>query len=415
MPNFDQTASDLPTTDKDGNAITVANPLTLGDLIVRQIERSDPVLGTPASGILNSAADSPYNWALLGLFLRDILLAEQIQAIIDAEVVIADATTSEAGIAEIATQTEGRGGTDNERIMTALRVLDFIRAGTGASANTSRRGTVQRATQAEVNARSEATKYVTPETLPEPSAVPNASTSVRGITEIANTNEGRAGTDDERIMTALRVLDFIRVGTGVAATTSRRGTAEIATTTEADTGSDTSRIMTPGLVKRRIDNIPDPPAVPNASTSVRGIAEIATQTEVNARDDSEKIVTPSTLPEPSAVPNASTSVRGIAEIATQSEVNAGNDSEKIVTPSTLPEPSAVPNASTSVSAVRGIAELATQAEVNARDDNSKIVTPATLPEPSAVPNASTSVRGIAEIATQSEVNAGNDSRNCNYH
>ena len=55
----------------------------------------------------------------------------------------AQSSTSQRGSAEIATQDEARGGTDNERIMTSLRVQDFLRNGTGAIANQTRKGTVQ--------------------------------------------------------------------------------------------------------------------------------------------------------------------------------------------------------------------------------------------------------------------------------
>ena len=441
MPDFDQTSSDLPTTDKDGNAVTDTNPLTLADVIVRQLERTDPALGIPASGILNSPADSPHNWALLGLYLRDIFLAQEIQSIIDAEIVIEGASLDEAGIAELANQAEGRGGTDNTRIMTSAQVLDALRSGSPFAANTTRKGTAQRATQSEVSARAEATKFVTPATLPEPSSVPNATQSTRGIAELANQTEGRGGTDDDRIMTSEQVLDALRSGSPFGANTARKGTvqratqsevsartestkyvtpatlpspssvpdatettegiAEIANQNEGRGGTDNSRIMT---AKRVLDFLRNGTGA-SATTSRRGTAEVATQSEVDSRSGNSKFVTPSTLPEASAVPNASTTVRGIAELATQSEVDARSDNSKIVTPSTLPEPSSVPNASTST---RGIAEIATQSEVDAGVDNSKIVTPATLPEPSAVPNASTGTRGIAELANQTEGRGGTD-------
>ena len=113
----------------------------------------------------------------------------------------------------------------------------------------------------------------------------NASTTQRGVAEIANQSEGRTGTDAVRMMTALRVLDALRNGSAFYASTTQRGTAELATQAEVNARSDNSKIVTPAT-------LPEPSAVPNASTTVRGIAELATQSEVNARTDNSKIVTP---------------------------------------------------------------------------------------------------------------------------
>ena len=284
MPNFERDSTDLPIVDKDGNTISGTNLLTLDDVLVRIILRTDPVLGVNAESLLTSAADSPYNWALLGLVLRDIFLDEKIDAL---DLTTPDASRTEKGLAELANQTEGRGGTDDERIMTGLRVLDALRSGSSfaadttrrgtverateseatglsdstrhltsvlvksilehsnAGATTTKRGTVERATQSEVSARTDTTKYVTPDTLPAPSAVPDATETTEGIAELANQTEGRGGTDDERIMTSLGVLDALRNGSSFAANTTRKGTVERATQSEVSARTDTTKYVTP--------------------------------------------------------------------------------------------------------------------------------------------------------------------------
>ena len=160
MADFNQNENDLPTTDKDGAAITDDNPLTLADLLVRIIERTDPVLGIPGSGILTDAPVSPINWSLLGLYLRDIFLQQQID-----NINIDSATTEQEGIAEIATLLEALNGIDNTRIMTSALVLAFLRDGQNVEATETRKGTIQLATQGEVNTGEEEKKAVTPATL----------------------------------------------------------------------------------------------------------------------------------------------------------------------------------------------------------------------------------------------------------
>lgn len=107
------------------------------------------------------------------------------------------------------------------------------------------------------------------------------------------------------------------------ATETQQGQAEIATQAEVDGGTDDERIVTPLKLAT---------AIPAATETLAGKAEIATQAEVTTGTDDTRIVTPLKLA--TAVPAASTTTAGKAEIATQAEVNAGTDSTKIVTPRT---------------------------------------------------------------------------------
>ena len=127
------------------------------------------------------------------------------------EYLMPQATTAQIGGAEIANQTEGRSGTNDEMIMTALRVLDFIRNGTGVSANTTRKGTVERAT----------------------------------------VNEGTELSDSTRYLTAL-VVKSILEHLNAQATTAKRGTVQQATNDELDAAINTTKYVTPALVKRSL-------------------------------------------------------------------------------------------------------------------------------------------------------------------
>lgn len=79
--------------------------------------------------------------------------------------------------------------------------------------------------------------------------VPNATTTVRGIAEIATKTEAETGTDTTRITPPVRVFDILKSALAQA-TESRRGTMEVATEGEADAGTDDRKAITALLLKR---------------------------------------------------------------------------------------------------------------------------------------------------------------------
>ena len=230
------------------------------------------------------------------------------------------------------------------------------------AATESARGNIQLASQAETNSGTTSDKAVTPATLSDRTAT----TTRVGIIELATSSEAITGTDGTKAitpetLTAWEAAQQARGGGSagvVNASTTQRGIIEIATETEADTGTDTSTAMTPALVQRRIAaiSIPD---VSNflteaqiddrvkspdnaASMIARGNIELANQTEADAGTDNVKAMTPALVQRriaainiPAAPGNASFTTRGIIEIATNDETRTGTDSSRAVTPAGL--------------------------------------------------------------------------------
>ena len=194
MADFNETSVDLPSVDKDGNAITESNPLELEDVTVEKIASTDLI-----------SAPNVYVPRLRKCFLRDIYLEDRlaalkaILALMDVQLdglsvppSTPDAEEEIAGIAEIANQTEGRSGTNHERILTSLRYLDALRN----------------------------------------SSVFAATDTRKGVSEKANQIEGRGGIDDSRFLTSLRFFDALRNGSNFAASTTRKGVFELAKNSE---------------------------------------------------------------------------------------------------------------------------------------------------------------------------------------
>ncbi len=111
--------------------------------------------------------------------------------------------------------------------------------------------------------------------------IPLATETVAGIAEIATQAEVDAGTDDERIVTPLKLAAAASLP---QATETVRGAAELATQAETDLGTDDERIITPLKYEGR-----------KSSETLSGHIELATQAEVDAGTDTERAVTPATL------------------------------------------------------------------------------------------------------------------------
>lgn len=113
------------------------------------------------------------------------------------------------------------------------------------------------------------------------------------------------------------VIEPFPVATIPDASTTQKGIVELATSAETITGTDTVRAITPAGLQAT-----------TALTSRKGIAELATNNETIAGTDAFRVVTPVSLQSKVAGETA----KGIAELATQAETDAGSDDLRIVTP-----------------------------------------------------------------------------------
>ncbi len=112
-----------------------------------------------------------------------------------------------------------------------------------------------------------------------------------------------------------------------------------------------------------------------ATEFLAGIARIATDEEVAIGGNDESIVTPLKLDNRLDSLQASEIVRGLARIATLNEVLAGADDSKFISALKLAQ---FLTARVATEAMNGLAEIATQLEVDAGLDNTRIVTPLRL-------------------------------------
>ena len=175
--------------------------------------------------------------------------------------------------------------------------------------------------------------------------LPNASTTQRGIGELATFAEAQSGSSD-RIITAdglaaamtnpgnIRTDVDNRVKSGDnAATTTARGNVELATALEATAGTDGTRVVTPAGLRSSIitnGNIRD-------AVDARANARITARVQNWALDTTTQIPLNKLGNAPSGgggttPANASTTTRGIVELATNAEAQTGTDTQRAVTP-----------------------------------------------------------------------------------
>ena len=231
---------------------------------------------------------------------------------------IRDATTSVKGVVSLATVSEVVAGTNSTKAVTPASLQN---------ANESGRGLVTRATQSEAQAGSDNAKYMTPLRTKEYIDTRTASETEAGLVERATQPEVNAGTDEDRYVspkTLAERLDALDTGFDIQATTSTRGIIELATDSEAQSMSSGSRAVTPN----NLDAL-------TATESRRGMVERASQSEAQGGSDNSRYMTSLRTKDYVDGRTATTSRAGISERATQSEVDSGTDISRYVTPETL--------------------------------------------------------------------------------
>lgn len=94
-------------------------------------------------------------------------------------------------------------------------------------------------------------------------------------------------TDKSSLVAAINEVKAGSAGAPPDASTTTKGIIEIATLAEVTTGTDTVRAVTPQGVKQEIDLVKV-----DASTTTKGLVELATLAEVTAGTDTTRAVTP---------------------------------------------------------------------------------------------------------------------------
>lgn len=162
-------------------------------------------------------------------------------------------------------------------------------------------------------------------------SVPDASSTVKGLVELATNAETITGTDATRAVTPESLLASGATHVPDASTTIK-GKVELATNLEATTGADTTRAVTPSNLATVAGTF-----VPSASLTVQGKVELATDVEATTGTDTSRAITPANLAAAVAthIPVASTTVQGKIELATSAETITGTDTDRAITPSGL--------------------------------------------------------------------------------
>ena len=346
---------------------------------------------------------------------------------------VSDASTTVKGKIEIATGSEATTGTDTSRAMTPKLVKDRIDAAISAISSGTALTTEQ--VQDIVGAMFSGVAFYDDLNNKITITLPTATTTIKGITEIATTLEGLSGVNRTKLMTPYlvkQVTDSLLTNFPYASTTVF-GILELANNAEADAGRDTVRAMTPYLVKRRID------AFPSASVTQQGKIEIATNPEALLGTDDARAMTPkktkyvldeaikgiqfpNVLKEQVqdytgemfsgiatyddvnnkidiVIPSSSATEKGLIELATGLEATQGTDSLRAITPSILKQ--VLDNYTFPTLTNEQVQDIvgAMFSGVASYDDTNNSIT-------ITLPNASTAAKGVIEIATSAEADTG---------
>ena len=276
-------------TDAETQALTsnslIVTPLKLGNLFSSGILNANGILLNPTiNGNLNvqdALADAIYDVAS-----SDSSVTVVETAVGQVDLTVTQATESQIGGAQVATQVETNAGTDDSVFITPAKLA-------GRAATETLTGLAEIATQVEADAGTDDTKFITPKKLfgVLTSGAIDATDILLNPTINGNTNVQSALAD--------AVYNVASANTSITVTQTAVGQVDIIVT--------------------------------QATETLIGGAEIATQAETNAAAASASdtvIVTPKKL----ANRTATEAQTGIAELATQVETQTGTDDERIVTP-----------------------------------------------------------------------------------
>ena len=159
-------------------------------------------------------------------------------------------------------------------------------------------------------------------------SAPNASTTQRGIVELATAMETRDGASTSLATTPAGVAAAISEHTPANATMSVRGVVLLARNADADNENEDTRSMTPQKTHRVVNSL-----VPAATTGVAGKIEKATVAEVTGLVNDDVAVTPSKMGVGlrGSAAQADATNRGTAKLASQAAAAAGTNNTDMMT------------------------------------------------------------------------------------
>jgi hypothetical protein len=132
-----------------------------------------------------------------------------------------------------------------------LTAAELAKVALVVDATTSNKGLVELATQPEVDGGTDAARAVTPATLAAHLAAKAATTTARGLVELSTDGENQTGTDGTRAVTPAGLKNYLDWR---AATVTSTGVVELATAAETQAGADGTRAVTPAGLQSVIDN-----------------------------------------------------------------------------------------------------------------------------------------------------------------
>lgn len=215
---------------------------------------------------------------------------------------------------------------DVKDVQTALgKIGNWSMKDTGLSdASETEKGIIQLATQAEAIAGTDTKKAITPATLNAVVKKPEASETVFGLTRYATEAEAVAMSSGERTITA-KALGH--VFSNKPATEDQFGVLKVASQAQATTGTADNVIMTPLKVKQAIAALA--PVTADATESNKGVVKLATEAEIQA-GTARSVVAIS--PYQFARANATETSYGTIKVAADIDMTNRTDKTKAVTP-----------------------------------------------------------------------------------
>jgi hypothetical protein len=307
------------------------------------------------------------------------------------------ATELIAGIARLATEVEALAGTNDNTIITPLKLLTVLE---------------QWRTD------------IVDEILP----IPGATEDVAGIAKIATGTLVTEGLNDFTIVSPLKlkgrldtwspynfqILNDLTVSNDVRVIGNLTSATGIITDLQVETLNILSAMIFPyNVTFTAVVDVSTASVVglPQATESLLGIAQIAPQATVNTGLDNEMFVTPLKLANyiRDRIKQATEEIAGIARIATGDETDSGFNDLAYITPYKL---AVFFNARIrqATEEIRGIARIATQGEVNTGLDDLAYVTSLKLDTllDTRFPRASELEIGVTRVATRAEVEGGSN-------